>query len=99
MEKIAGYRELTEDEIWVINALKKLEGMVNSQIDVMKITEADQRLVALAATHLEIGFMFLTKSVAKPERVTDENMDRAAQVAINMQREHDAKEDEDGKLE
>lgn len=69
-EKITGYRDLSQDEIDRMNGIKDLEAVCNSMIDEMKGSDADQRNVSLAATYLEIAFMYAVRSVAKPERKT-----------------------------
>jgi hypothetical protein len=69
--KISGYRELTADEIALMNEAKELEAKANSLVDKLRYSYGhgvDVRCVAIAATHLETGFMYLVKAVAKPER-------------------------------
>ena len=70
---IKGYRDLTEDEIAVMNALKAREASWNKVIDSMKAAgdEYDQRYVSLAATHVETGVMFAIKAVARPVRLVE----------------------------
>lgn len=64
--KIAGYRDLSEDEIATINRFKELERSVYEMLD--KSPHApDPRHAAIAKTHLETGFMFAIKSIAKPQ--------------------------------
>ena len=69
-EKIAGYRELTPGEIHSINVLKDFEGKTGYLLaEISKEISADgnaQRWLSLAYTHLEIGFMFAIKAVARP---------------------------------
>ena len=69
---IKGYRDLSEDEIKLINVLKEMEAGV---ADALHAIEADARLksdmgagrwAAIARTHLETGFMFAIKAVARP---------------------------------
>lgn len=65
--KITGYRELTQDEIDKMNAIKlKAEEVGRLVDDIQKCTGADPRWAAIARTHLQEGFMALTRSIAKP---------------------------------
>ena len=67
-QKIKGYRELSEEHIKLINALKELGETVGGTIDALAQDPAiDQRWLAIGKTHLQQGFMALTRSVAKPE--------------------------------
>lgn len=68
-QKIAGYRDLDQGEIDAMNGVKHLEAQFNGLIDYLKaLPGADQRQVALAATHGEDAFMHAVRAVAKPER-------------------------------
>lgn len=71
--KIGGYRELKEDEIAVMNAIKAWEASWNRIVDSLKAAggEYDQRCVAIAATHIETGMMFAVKAVAQPVRLVE----------------------------
>lgn len=65
---ISGYRQLTEEEISHINHLKALEKQVNEELAFLRSApDFNQRHVAIAATHLETGFMFMVKAVARPD--------------------------------
>lgn len=80
--KIMGYRELSQEEIELINMIKGygvlLEGLVDKcrRVDVEEgkngDREHDERLDeasrwrAIAKTHFQQGLMALTRSVAKP---------------------------------
>lgn len=67
--KIDGYRELTQDEIDLINTIKSAEAQFNAIIDQMARTVGlDQRCVSLGATHGEDAFSRLVRAVARPER-------------------------------
>lgn len=65
--KITGYRELTQDEIDMMNCLKEtgvqLEKIVKLLLD---DPNYDKRWVNIGATHLQQGLMALTRSVARP---------------------------------
>lgn len=63
---ISGYRDLPEQDIKKINTLKDMEKTINGMIANLRIGDATQRHLSLGATHIETGFMYLIKSVAKP---------------------------------
>lgn len=65
--KIAGYRELTQEEIDVMNQIKA-EGRDVGEliIDLEERDDIDKRWLAIAKTDLQKGFMALTRAVAKP---------------------------------
>ncbi|WP_404938996.1 hypothetical protein P7C00_11350 [Pseudomonas sp. JDS08PS003] len=66
-KKITGYRDLTQREIDGMNSIKALEadaGELFKQIS--QIQGVDPRLLALAKTNLQQGFMWFVRSIAKP---------------------------------
>jgi hypothetical protein len=64
---IAGYRELSEDELALIDRIKEGEVVVRALIsDVAAVPEADQRAAALALSHIQTGFMWLVRAIARP---------------------------------
>lgn len=77
--KISGYRELNEDEIQLMNAIKNLGPILQEVIKaVERSIEADNvnhgspdaeayRWVSIGKTHLQQGLMALTRAVARPE--------------------------------
>lgn len=66
-DEIKGYRRLSEDEIKQINQIKDGESMITTLIDILgHYPEYDQRWVAIGRTHIEQGFMALTRAVARP---------------------------------
>lgn len=67
-QAISGYRHLTDAEIAFINQIKAKAEECGQLIEAMRSPEAaaDTRWVAIAATHLQQGFMALTRSIAKP---------------------------------
>ncbi len=68
-KKITGYRDLTQEEIDGMNAVKHLEKQFNGMIDFLKaLPGVDQRNVALAATAGEDAFMRAVRAIAQPER-------------------------------
>lgn len=68
---IAGYRDLTQDEIEFINDVKATAAAVGRIVDQMSISadvmSVDKRWLAIGKTHLQEGFMALVRSIAKPE--------------------------------
>ena len=69
-EKTKGYRDLTQEEIDLINEVKELEAKANALLDKLDSgIGTDSRLTSIGATNLETGFMYLVKSIAKPERL------------------------------
>ena len=66
--KIIGDRDLTENEISVLNGIQsegvKLEELVNNAVD--EIPHADRRWIAIGRTHLQEGLMALTRAIARP---------------------------------
>lgn len=67
--KIKGYRELSEDEIELMNEIKQKGVELGNMIDGLRSmgNEIDQRWVSIGATDLQTGLMALTRSVAQPE--------------------------------
>jgi len=64
---IAGYRELTQEEIYTINSIKNIAAELEGFILELESTDSiDKRWLAIAKTDLQKGFMSLTRSVAKP---------------------------------
>ncbi|MFL5309509.1 MAG: hypothetical protein ACJ79H_03540 [Myxococcales bacterium] len=75
---IAGYRELTEKEIGLINQIKQeaevvggivkiLEDGVRAAEDSGHQSPVDPRWVEIGRTQLQQGFMALVRAVAQPE--------------------------------
>jgi hypothetical protein len=67
--KISGYRELTQSEIDVMNAIKakgKELGELIAYLRAFPALDVDQRWVSIGETHLQQGVMALTRAVAKP---------------------------------
>jgi hypothetical protein len=71
--QIKGYRELSEDEIRVMNAIKETAAVVGNFVDSLGSLDSssdfsiDKRWLSIARTDLQKGFMALTRCVAKPE--------------------------------
>ena len=66
--KIKGYRELSQEEIDLMNRVKEQGIEIGQLVDALKNgAELDQRWVAIGATHMQQGLMALTRAVAKPD--------------------------------
>ena len=66
--KIKGYRELSEEEIALMNDIKVKSAEVGELVAKLKgNTDTDHRWLAVGATDLQKGFMSLTRSIAKPD--------------------------------
>ena len=65
--QITGYRELTQAEIDLMNMVKGLAAKAGAELEIVNSNpETDKRWVAIARTHLQEGFMALTRAIAKP---------------------------------
>ena len=68
--KIKGYRELTQEEIDLMNTIKEkgveLEELIERIDSLTGDKTADKRWLAIGKTDLQKGLMALTRSVAKP---------------------------------
>ncbi len=64
---IRGYRELNEQDVRQINAIKMLGDTCGAMIETLAAEDAyDQRWVSLARTQLQQGFMAAIRAVAQP---------------------------------
>ena len=64
---IKGYRDLSQEEIDLMNKIKAVGEKVGSLLDDVKNNfETDQRWASIAQTDLQKGFMALVRSIAKP---------------------------------
>lgn len=64
---ITGYRELTDQEIAIVNKIKDLAVNVGSAIEGFEGEGyVDQRWLAIAKTDLQKGFMAWTRAITKP---------------------------------
>jgi hypothetical protein len=65
---IKGYRDLTPEEIGLMNDIKAKAEEVGALVErVAQLAETDKRWVAVGKTDLQKGFMALTRAVARPE--------------------------------
>ena len=72
-EKIKGYRDLTQDEIDLMNEAKELAEKVGAFCQKLDVTSSqtgnhciDMRWVSIGRTDLQKGFMSLVRSIAQP---------------------------------
>lgn len=66
-EKIKGYRDLSQEEIDMMNDGKELAELCGAFIKKLEAVEStDKRSVALGKTNLQQGFMWAIRSVARP---------------------------------
>lgn len=66
--QIKGYRELSQEEIDLMNEIKTKGAELGELVAKLRDTIGlDQRWVSIGATHLQEGLMALTRSVAKPD--------------------------------
>lgn len=67
-KKITGYRDLTQEEIDLMNRVKVLaNGCRNILEEIQADADPDMRWLAIGKTDLQKGFMAVTRSIAKPE--------------------------------
>lgn len=65
--KIKGYRDLSQEEIDLMNEGKALAEQVGAFVDKLQAhPETDKRWVAIGRTDAQTAFMALIRSVAKP---------------------------------
>ena len=72
---VEGYRELNASDIAVINSIKfaekNLMSMIaytaNRNVEANGLSkEVDQRMIAIAKTQIQLGFMALVRAIAQP---------------------------------
>jgi hypothetical protein len=66
---LAGYRDLTEDEVNLVNQIKVAEAEIGALWGVVLSCDADKRMAAIAKTNFQDAFMWLVRSVTKPRDV------------------------------
>ena len=65
--KIEGYRELSQEEINLMNKVKIHGEKMGQLIEELRCNESlDQRWVSIAETHLQQGTMAAVRSIAQP---------------------------------
>lgn len=67
MSDITGYRNLTDEEIGLINLIKSEGEIISLLVDKIRGTsDVDQRWISIGVTQLQQGLMALTRAVARP---------------------------------
>lgn len=67
-QKIRGYRDLSQEEIDLMNEGKDLAERCREYVEKLEQqADTDKRSVALGKTHLQTGFMWAIRAVARPE--------------------------------
>ena len=67
MNPITGYRELTDEEIALVNRAKEVGESVGAFLNKLQERDLDPRWLSIAKTHMQQGFMALVRSITKPE--------------------------------
>ncbi|WP_336165519.1 DUF7681 family protein [Acinetobacter ursingii] len=68
MNNITGYKQLSDEQVADINDVKECANLVGDIVaEFINKESIDQRWVAIAKTHLQQGFMALTRSIANPD--------------------------------
>lgn len=66
-QKIKGYRDLSQDEIDLMNEIKSEGVKLGQLVAKLRATDGlDQQWVSIGATDLQTGLMALTRGVAQP---------------------------------
>lgn len=66
-KQIKGYRDLSSEEIALMNDAKSKAEDIGKLIDILnENTSIDKRWLAIAKTDLQKGFMSLIRSIAQP---------------------------------
>lgn len=66
-KKISGYRELSQEEIDLMNRVKAIASEVGDLVHIIRGLEStDNRWISIGTTDLQTGFMALTRSIAQP---------------------------------
>jgi len=67
-QMIKGYRDLSQEEIDLMNEGKELAEKCRLFIEkIESISETDKRCASLGRTNLQQGFMWAVRAVARPE--------------------------------
>lgn len=65
--QIKGYRELSQEEIDLMNEIKAKGAELGDLVKKLRdLPDADQRWVSIGATDFQTGLMAITRAIAKP---------------------------------
>lgn len=64
---ISGYRDLSQEEIDLVNAIKEKGNEIGAIFDGLDAMDVDKRWLAIGRTHLQQGIMATIRSITKPE--------------------------------
>ena len=68
---VHGYKPQSEDSVAMVNYGKEVEELVLRWLDTLgEYSQYDQRMVALARTNMQTGFMWAARSVFQPSRIS-----------------------------
>ena len=66
--QISGYRELSQEEIDAMNAIKDNAAKVGKELEALaQMPGIDKRALAIAKTDLQTGFMWAVRAIAQPQ--------------------------------
>lgn len=66
-QKIKGYRDLSEQEILMMNQVKEHANAIEALIEELRtVPNIDQRWLNTGTTDLQKGFMCVVRSIARP---------------------------------
>ena len=64
---IKGYRELSQDEINLMNEVKEVSAKIGELVEKLRAAPGlDQRWVSIGATDMQTGAMALVRAIAQP---------------------------------
>ena len=67
-KKINGYRDLTQEEINLMNEVKDKEAELGDLFEKLSsVGSIDKRMIALGRTNLQQGFMWTVRAIDKPK--------------------------------
>lgn len=67
-QKIKGYRDLSQEEIDMMNEAKELSAKCGEFVDKLSnIHDLDHRWISIGKTDLQKGFMSVIRGIARPE--------------------------------
>lgn len=64
--KIKGYRELSQEEIDLMNLVKSKGAEIGELIEKLESIDTDKRWLEIGKTNIQQGLMAVTRSIAQP---------------------------------